>query len=46
MVSKQVQMKLSELPEDWSPDAIDFINRLLMRKPEQRLGYNGIREIK
>ena len=39
-------MKRSDLPTDWSLDALDFINRLIQRRPEQRLGYNGIHELK
>jgi len=37
---------LHEIPEDWSEDCIDFINRLLQRKPEQRLGFHGADELK
>ena len=33
-------------PEGWSQNGIDFINRLIKRIPEERLGYNGIAEIK
>ena len=32
--------------ENWSKESINFINKLLMRNPEQRLGYNGIKELK
>lgn len=46
MLAKEVQLKFSEIPEDWSVDAGDFINRLIKRKPENRLGFNGIDEIK
>lgn len=42
MLSKQAQIRIQDLPPDWSYEAIDFINRLLMRKPEQRLGFNSI----
>jgi serine/threonine protein kinase len=30
----------------WSVDSCDFINRMIVRKPSKRLGYNGILEIK
>ena len=33
------------MPEGWSTNALDLVNRLLQRKPEQRIGYNGIEEI-
>ena len=34
------------IPPQWSPDAADFINRLLIRKPANRLGILGSSEIK
>ena len=33
MLAKQVQLKKSEVPEDWSYEAADFINKLIQRKP-------------
>jgi serum/glucocorticoid-regulated kinase 2 len=36
------QVRKSDLPEDWSFDAADFINRLIQRRPESRLGYEGV----
>ena len=35
---KQVQIKKHEIPEGWSLEAADFINRLLQRRPINRLG--------
>ena len=32
--------------DNWSKESIYFINKLLMRNPEQRLGYKGINELK
>lgn len=46
MLSKQATISLEELPNGWSEDAGDFINKLLLRKQELRLGYHGIHEIK
>lgn len=46
ILAKQASIKLHEIPEDWSEDCIDFINRLLQRKPEQRLGFHGADELK
>ena len=46
MMAKQIYIKLEEKPNHWSDEAIDFINKLLIRKPEKRLGYKGINEIK
>ena len=52
MLSKQVQLRIDELPYKWSPNVLDFVNRvkyhtiqLLLRNPQARLGANGIEEI-
>jgi hypothetical protein len=34
------------LPEGWSIEAADFINKLLQRKPANRLGINSPSEVK
>ena len=44
--AKQVQIKKYDLPEGWSYEAADFINKLLQRKPANRLGLNGPKEVK
>jgi serum/glucocorticoid-regulated kinase 2 len=45
MLAKQVQ--LDEIPPyGWSKESVDFINRLIQRKPEARLGTSGIEEVK
>lgn len=44
--AKQVQIKKYDLPEKWSFEAADFINKLLQRKPANRLGLNGPEEVK
>lgn len=46
MLAKNVQLKDSEIPESWSYEAADFVNRLIRRKPESRLGCGGIAELK
>ncbi|CAD8052323.1 unnamed protein product [Paramecium primaurelia] len=43
ILAKQVSIK--EGTSNISSKAIDFINRLLIRKPQQRLGFGGIEEI-
>lgn len=43
---KQIQIKKHEIPEGWSLEAADFINRLIQRRPINRLGLNGPREVK
>lgn len=35
-----------EVPEGWSFEAADFINKLIQRKPANRLGLNGPEEVK
>lgn len=44
--SKQIQIRKSDLPEGWSMEAADFVNKLLQRKPANRLGQNGPTEVK
>ena len=44
--SGSVQVRKCDLPEDWSFDSADFINRLLQLRPENRLGYEGFYQIK
>ncbi|CAD8075637.1 unnamed protein product [Paramecium sonneborni] len=46
ILAKQVQIKRNEIPDDWSLEAVDFINKLLQRKPQNRLGFNGSQELK
>ena len=48
MMARQAEIKMEEInDENWSKESVDFINKLLMRKPEERLGFkNGIQELK
>jgi len=46
ILSKQVQIKQRDLPPGWSKEAMDFINKLIQRKPQHRLGQNGPDEVK
>ena len=39
IMSRQAEIKAEDINESWSKESADFINKLLMRKPEQRLGY-------
>lgn len=34
------------MPSEWSFTAAEFINKLIQRKAEDRLGYNSISELK
>ncbi|KAM3141634.1 hypothetical protein pb186bvf_006239 [Paramecium bursaria] len=46
ILAKQVQIKRSEIPDNWSLESADFINRLLQRKPANRLGFSGSHELR
>ena len=41
ILHKQAKINLFDLPSDWSEDSANFINALLIRKPEKRLGFKG-----
>lgn len=43
-MAKQVQVK--EIPDGWTAEAADFINKCLQRKPVSRLGFRGAQEVK
>ena len=46
ILSKEIYLKYADLPNGWSKECADLINRLLKRKSESRIGKNGIQEIK
>ena len=46
ILAKQVELKTEEIGEGWSKESADFINRLLQRKPANRLGLRGPTEVK
>ena len=46
MLAKQAFVHVEEIPEGWSEEAVAFVNALLERKPERRLGFGGIAEVK
>ena len=46
IINKQAKLREEDIPEEWSLNSMDFINKLLKRKEEKRLGYNGIDELK
>jgi len=46
MLSRQAKIKEDELSKGWSKECINFINNLLIRRPEKRLGFKGIYELK
>lgn len=46
IIARQVQLRRQDIPPDWTVEAADFANKLLQRKAQNRLGFNGIHEIK
>ena len=46
MLMKQMGIKEEDIPEGWTKESVDFINKLIIRKRENRLGFNGIKEVK
>ena len=46
VLAHQVQLSRSDIPPNWSPESGDFINKLIQRKPCNRLGVNGPQEVK
>ena len=46
ILAKQVQIKRVDIPQGWSKEAADFVNRTIQRKPVNRLGLNGPEEVK
>ena len=46
IITKQARIDEDKIPKDWSIEAADFINKLLLRKAKKRLGANGIIELK
>jgi len=44
--ANQIRLKDQDIPKNWSKEAADFINKLLNRKSENRLGARGPEEVK
>lgn len=44
--AKQVIITKDEIPEEWTIESADFVNKLLQRRPIKRLGWGGIEELK
>lgn len=41
-----MRIKRDDLPEGWSIESADFINKCLQRKADKRLGQGGTEEVK
>jgi len=46
IMSTEIYIKDNMIPQGWSKECADFINRLLKRKPANRLGLRGPTEVK
>lgn len=46
MFARHIQVTKKNLPSDWSQEAADFVNKLLLRKPGNRLGIQGAESVK
>ena len=46
MMARQVRLVKSQVPAGWSMEAVDFVNKLIVRRPEDRLGFGGPHEVK
>lgn len=46
IMAKQIRLAYSQAPKNWSTEAVDFVNHLLMRKPSERLGYDGPEQVR
>ena len=46
IVSEINLIKNSDLPEGWSQESADFINKCIKKRPMSRIGYNSMEEIK
>jgi serine/threonine protein kinase len=46
ILEKQYKIIESTVPEGWSMESVDLCNKLLKRKPEHRIGFEGIDKIK
>ena len=45
-MEKQININSDIISEGWSKESADFINKLLILEPENRIGYKGINELK
>ena len=45
ILTRQAKIEPSDLPEGFSDDIADFINKLIQRKPKYRLGKDNINEV-
>ena len=46
ILSNQAKLTKSSVTKGWSLEIVDFVNKLLQRKPQERLGFRGSSELK
>ena len=46
MMIKQIEINKNNIMDGWSDESANFINLLLIRKAENRLGFKGVNELK
>ena len=46
MMIKEIIIKNNDFPFNWSKESKDFISKLLIRKPEKRLGFGNVFQVK
>lgn len=42
MAKHSCQIKKDQIQQGWSIQSADFVNKLLHRNPNNRLGFNGV----
>jgi serine/threonine protein kinase len=46
ILARQAKLTKSCVPKGWSLEIVDFVNKLIQRKPQDRIGFGGINELK
>ena len=46
ILTNQAKLRKSSVTKRWSLEIVDFVNKLLQRKPQERLGFRGTSELK
>lgn len=46
VLARQAQIRKTDIPDGWSIEAADFVNRMIQRKPGSRLGHSSPDEIR
>lgn len=46
VLAEQIILKKNDVPDQWNLEAAHFINQCMRRRPQTRLGVNGVAELK